>query len=188
MAQIRSANGKVILLPQNITTMPITPKQQPPYYKPEPMPTPTTSGDYTRLNVQYTDLTTSGTSETDLYLYTIPANTLSQNGDTLQIKFGVIKSGINNPAVVRYYFDGTNQLGAFTELQYQAWTIQIIRTSSTTARIIFELTPETGQDTTIFQTVNSLDFTATIATKFTGEAQTGDALQTYSMTIDKITN
>lgn len=169
--------------------MPIGPKQQPPYYTAEPMPTPPAgTGNYTRLNVQYADVTTSGTSETDLYLYTIPANTLTTNGDTLQIKFAIIKSGTNNPATVRYYFDGTNQLGAFTELQYQAWTIQIIRTSSSTARIIFELTPETGQDTTVFQTVNSLDFTATIATKFTGEAQTGDALQTYSMTVDKITN
>lgn len=168
--------------------MPIAPKQQPPYYTAEPMPTPATSGDYTRLNVQYTDVTTSGTSETDLYLYTIPANTLSNNGDTLQIKFGVIKSGTTGTAIIRFYLDGTNQLGAFTELQYQAWTIQIIRTSSSTARIIFELTPETGQDTTIFQTANTLNFTTTIPLKFTGECQTGDTEQTYSMTIDKISN
>lgn len=174
---------------KKLIKMPIAPKQQPPYYTPEPIPTPPAgTGDYTRLNVQYAAVTTSGTSETDLYLYTIPANTLTQNGDTIQIKFTCIKTGINAALVLQFYIAGGSQMTKYHEIPWITWDVQIIRISTTQVQVVYQATPEAGQDSVEIQTTAGLDFTTTIAIKFTGQAATGDTGQTYQMTIDKISN
>ena len=160
--------------------MPLDPKQLPPYYTPGTQGT--IDNKYTRLNTQYAPIATSGTSETDLYTYTIPANTLTQNGDTIQIKFTCIKTGINDPLVIQFYINGTSQMTKYFEIPWLTWDVQIIRISTTQVQVVYQATPESGQDSVEIQTTAGLDFTATIPIKFTAEAATGDSGQTYQQT------
>lgn len=172
--------------------MPLDPKQQPPYYTPGTTPTPPTSGSYTELNTQFNAVQTSGTTETDLYLYTLPPNTLTQNNDRLLITFNYLLSvsGANN--ILRFYIGGVNQFTHTTDADPTAVKIQIelIRTSSTTLRMA--MTTINGglafYVTQQFQDANTLDFTNTIPIKFTGDCDNPGQIQTYSLTIDKISS
>lgn len=167
--------------------MPINPKQQPPYYTPGTTPTPTEN--YSRLNEQHAATQTSGTSETDLYLYTIPANTLTNNGDELTIKYAYLISTTGTSMLTLIYINGSAQhafdvSGSAPKPFYI--TIQATRISSTQLQTIATL-QQTSTTAVSIQTVSTLDFTTTIAFKITGTCGTG-VLQTYQLTIDKISN
>lgn len=167
--------------------MPLDPKQQPPYY------TPGTAGTidnkYTRINAQYAVITTSGTTETDLYTYTLPANALPTNGSGLTIKFVTQNTaGNGDDHRIRFYIDAVQQFTANSNISPDEiiWTITLIRISST--QLAMQATTEIGSSGGIYniQTAGSLDFTDTIPIKFTGKCEIDGVIQTYFMTIDKI--
>jgi hypothetical protein len=82
----------------------------------------------------YTDASTSGTGETDLYSYSIPSNTLSSNGDKLSIYMVVDSS--TTTGLINFYFAGTSiNIGSLTALTGRTVIeAELIRTSSSTLR------------------------------------------------------
>lgn len=167
--------------------MPLDPKQQPPYY------TPGTQGlntnKYTRINTQLTTVQTSGTTETDLYLYTIPANTLINDGDLLKITFVAVQNTPAESHEQRFYFNGTQQFNMDEELNtYTIIEITILKKASTTALMQFQgYTIDIGKGQPYIQIDATIDFTIPIPIKFTGQCTGLAFIQTYYMTIDKIT-
>jgi len=153
-----------------------------PYYDiVDALPPPYNSGTFTRINAQYATVTTSGTNETDLYTYTIPANTLINNGDGLNIQFTALMTDNAVNHITRYWLDGTNQHTAtLTAAQPYTFNVRVVKISTTEAINITEIL---NGDPTV-QIANSLDFTAPIQIKFTGECPTTGTIQTYLMTVD----
>lgn len=88
---------------------------------------------------QYGDVANSGTSETDLYSNSIPANTLSQNGDKLIAKYGIyLPQGSSATRTLRVYFGGSAIFGsgamAYISAGWATLEVEIIRVSSTAVR------------------------------------------------------
>jgi hypothetical protein len=85
----------------------------------------------------YTDASTSGTGETDLYSYTLPANVLATNGD--KIVFNVKLDVHNQPttAYIKFYFGGASLtvLNGVTIDEYGMCVFEIIRKSSSTCEL-----------------------------------------------------
>jgi hypothetical protein len=134
------------------------------------------AGNYYALDRQYTDANNSGTSATDLYTYTIPANTLSANGNT--INFDI--SGTLNDATatvnlqVIFAGNGISGTGALTISGTGNWSIRgrIIRTGTSTARscVITTIDNSTNKVYTTTSVLSGLDFTTTNILKVTATA------------------
>lgn len=129
------------------------------------------------LDALFTTAGNSGTSETDLYSYTVPANTLSADGRTVNFEIDGEFNDNTATATVKLYFAGnvTLNTGAVNiSTALTAWRIKgyIIRTSSTTAHVTYEMHCP-GLATTVFLGYNnltSLDFTTTNIFKITAQA------------------
>lgn len=123
-----------------------------------------------------TDVNNSGTGETDLYSYTIPASTLSLDGSKIDAVYGGTFNDITSTPRLRVYFAGNNifDSGALTVSATGGWNVStfLIRTGATTARVIVNVntpgtsitthsvqTDLTGQD---FNIGNILKITATV--------------------------
>lgn len=99
----------------------------------------------------YTDVNNSGTSETDLYSYTLIASGLGVNGDMITAKYGGTFNDVTATAQLKVLFGGTTifDSGAITISATGAWTIDvaIIRTGTTTARALVNLNTSTASAT-----------------------------------------
>jgi hypothetical protein len=82
----------------------------------------------------YTDVSTSGTSETDLYSYTVPSNVLASDGDKLSAYITVDSS--TTTGLLNFYFAGTSiSIGSLTAITGRTIIeAELIRTSSSTLR------------------------------------------------------
>jgi hypothetical protein len=82
----------------------------------------------------YTDVSTSGTGETDLYSYTVPANVLASDGDKLSVYITVDSS--TTTGLINFYFAGTSiSIGSLTAITGRTIIeAELIRTSSSTLR------------------------------------------------------
>jgi len=113
----------------------------------------------------YTDASTSGTGETDLYSYTVPANVLATNGDMLEAYFDVNLS--NTTGALKIYFAGsllsTSNYASTTGIIYIR--ANIIRVSSTVARCVIVFNG--GSE---YIEITSKDWAATNILKITGTA------------------
>lgn len=120
----------------------------------------------------------SGGAETDLYSWSSPANTLAVDGDKLTATYGGIAT--NNPLRMKIVFAGNTLLdtGVIEPDATGAWVadVMVMRTSSTTARVVGRLTvPLTPPYTYTFQsTVSSLSFTGSNILKVTGFGDSAD--------------
>jgi hypothetical protein len=118
----------------------------------------------------YTDVSTSGTSETDLYSYTVPANTLTTNGDKLKVKFVI--EGTSTAASAIIYFAGiscfTSGANDYTGYSYVI-DVLLIRVSSSIVRISVEGKSSAGNEQT-YSELTSLDLTTTNIFKLAGLA------------------
>lgn len=109
------------------------------------------------LFASYSNTGNSGTSETDLYSYTVAASQLSNNGESLECYYGLSLSGLlTTTKNIRVYFGGTKlyDSGALTlSLTSSASTItaNIVRVSSSTIRY------------NVFQTVNGVSIANPVA-------------------------
>ena len=117
----------------------------------------------------YTDASTSGTGETDLYTYTLPANKLANNGDKLNIYYALSNTAISGSNA--FYFGGTSLYTSsfVSAISLFVFEIKIIRVTSSTMRV----SVINHYDNTIYTnylSVTGLDFTTTNVIKITGTA------------------
>lgn len=104
-------------------------------------------GGYTTLDVDYTDGGNSGTTETDLFTYTVVANELSTNGDRLEAQWsGTFVSSGTATRQLRAYFGGTLifDTGTLSISTSAAWDIYttITRVSATVVRYAVSMTTQ----------------------------------------------
>lgn len=129
------------------------------------------------LDALFTTQGNSGTSETDLYSYSVPANKLAIDGRTVNFEIDGEFNDNTATATIKLYFAGnvTLNTGAVNiSTATTAWRMRgyIIRTSSTTAHVTYELQCP-GLATPLFigyNNLTSLDFTTTNIFKITAQA------------------
>jgi hypothetical protein len=132
---------------------------------------------YIVLKNFYTNVSTSGIFETDLYSYNIPANTLTNNGDKLVFYIYYDVGSSPTGCEFKVYFGGINASDVAIDPSGVGGAIEhkisIIRVSSTVCRVasgIFGLTTSSS----IFQydELTSMDFTISNILKVTGMCAT----------------
>jgi hypothetical protein len=139
------------------------------------------------LDKQYTTTSNSGTSITDMYTYTMPANTLTTDGDVVDfVTDGFLSDATTTPELTMQ-FNGSAMLGTGVitipgTVHYNI-TGRIIRTSSTTARTttVIRIGDGTGKVLVGNGSFSTLDFTSGIVIRLLGQASgvgasTGDIL------------
>lgn len=144
----------------------------PPVFETISFPTTPTGGVDT-LNVQYTDAANSGTSETDLMSYTLPANTLLNVGDRVEIEAHFETAANANNKTLIFYFGGYTHTQSPSTIS-SGTTIKmkmvIIKTGASTQKITREFI--TSFATSPGTATGSETDTATILIKFTGTSNT----------------
>lgn len=134
--------------------------------------------DVTLLKDFYNDVSNTSTTETDLYSYTIPANTLSAVGEKITFE---VSGSLNNALAtsrLRWRFLGsilldtqalTTTVGAFKA------TVTIIRTGTDTGKSIavVESGNLTNTVTTTYNSLAGLNFGTTNILKFSGQSSVG---------------
>lgn len=123
-----------------------------------------------------TDVNNTGTGETDLYTYTIPADVVSATGSKIESSYGGTFNDITSTPRLKVYFAGTSifDSGVLTISATGAWNVEtmLIRTGTTTARVVVTVSTP-GASTTVYTTQTDLtgqDFTITNIIKITGTA------------------
>jgi hypothetical protein len=120
----------------------------------------------------YSDAANSGTTETDAYSYTLPANTLDSNGDRLDLYFdGIMVENTNTKTFVVYF--GTTNICAIATVSNTNWSVslKLIRTSSTNIRVSF-VDISSGISFNNGQDYGSQNFTTTNVLKLTLQSNT----------------
>lgn len=96
-----------------------------------------------KLFQHYTNATTSGTTQQNLYTYTLPAGTLMQDGDTIKVEYGGIFTAANRNKRIYPKFAGQIlATGDVTNSTATYWAVDyyIIRVSNTVVRYVVEFT------------------------------------------------
>ncbi len=106
---------------------------------------PVTTGGHETLDVDYTDGGNSGTSETDIFTYTVPASELEIDGDRLEAQWaGTAVGHATATRQFKAYFGGTAffDSGALSITSNASWDIYctITRVSSTVVRYALSMT------------------------------------------------
>lgn len=124
----------------------------------------------------YTDVSNTGTSETDLYSHTVAANSITANGMKIIASFAFTLNDLTATNQIRVSFAGTNiaNTGALTVSATGGGKadVLIIRSGTTTARAVVNISTP-GASTAIYTSqtdLTGLDFTATNILKITGQA------------------
>lgn len=145
------------------------------------------SSTFAKIYSSVSNVSTSGTTETDAYSFTIPANTLATDGD--QIKYELVTENFTagQAHTIRFYVDGTG-LGGDTEYVNGEVITRVIvtRTSSTTADIelqMWGLSDTYGVPNVVFAT--GLDWTSNMATKFTMQAPSSGSITSHHVSVNK---
>lgn len=104
-------------------------------------------GGYQTVDVDFTDAGNSGTSETVLFTYTIPASGLGVNGDRYEVQWsGVFVSSGTATRQLKAYLAGNNifDTGALTISLAASWEIEcmIMRVSATVVRYSISMTTQ----------------------------------------------
>ena len=123
----------------------------------------------------YTDASTSGIGETDLYSYTVPANTLANNGDKIIATYTVIGDATAT-GHVEPYFAETNLASDLINVlnnDIMRLNIEIIRVSSSVARCTITAGQAGNYTYVTYIELTSKDWTTTNILKITGTAAAG---------------
>lgn len=133
--------------------------------------------------------------EDDLKSYTLPANTLGTNGDTIKVEGWGFFADNANTKLVKFYFDGTPVAFsvAGTAGAASVWYMKaiIIRDSSTTWKGMAYLwaDPAVAPQPIYINTLSaSATFSNSIIIKMTGEATTTNDIQQQSMIVEWLPN
>lgn len=125
------------------------------------------------LSSQYTDVPNTGTTETDLMSYTIPAGQLANNGDRIVIEGEFTTASNTNAKDLKFYFGTYNQdwtSGYFGTGDRVHVKISIIRTGTATQRIVREFIGLNTQENGYSDVSITTSSTAVIKFSFTGGA------------------
>jgi hypothetical protein len=108
----------------------------------------------------YTDASTSGAGATTLYSYTLPANTMTTNGDCIKAEYTI--SGTSSSSNISIYF-GTNYIttSSVDVRNAMTYTVSFYRVSSSAIRIIILINQFGYNSTVITDYTSSVDFTST---------------------------
>lgn len=133
----------------------------------------------------YADVSNGTTVETDLYSDTIPASTLTSNGDKLIAEYVGTSASNGNTKTIKVYFGGTS-IASFTipTGSIDPWkvTVTIIRDSSTSVRAMVQELVTTFTNLS-YATVTGLTLTNTNILKITG---TGGASSDITATLGTV--
>lgn len=131
------------------------------------------------LDKFYTDVSNTGTSESDLYSFATLPNTLGLDGQSIHFEMSGTLNDAGATIAIQLYFGGTSfaNTGALSLSGTGSWsaTGYIMRTSSTTAKCYAEIkSNKTSDKTYVFtQTLTGLDFSDVNVFKSTGQAGGG---------------
>jgi len=123
-----------------------------------------------QLKDWYADANNVSTTETDLMTYTVPANTLVNNGDKMSFRFSGIYGGTANSKSLKIYFGLlVVNLGTST-LSGGSWIVNgtIIKTGATTFRINISETRDTPSQAYSYTSGTVSNYTGTNIFKITG--------------------
>lgn len=130
------------------------------------------------LDSQYTTVGNVGTGEDDLMSYTMPANTLATNGDSITVEFSLAVANNANQKRIKVYFGGTaifdtGATGLLVGVSYVLkFNLLVLRDASNSQRYTLEYfaVPSSGSSIlgTTYGTTTKTD-TSTIIIKTTGE-------------------
>lgn len=119
----------------------------------------------------YTSVSNSGTSETDLYTFPIPANTLTTNGEKIIARFSGSFNDATGTETMKSYFAGTttSNIGGIAG-NPAGWDYEIMltRSGTTTARVTVNFLSDGIFKPGITTALTGLDFTTTNIFKITG--------------------
>jgi hypothetical protein len=123
-----------------------------------------------------TAATAANTDETDLWTYSLPANTLSVDGKGLRLTIWGTTGATANNKTLKVYFGATTVLNQTTAVNAQRWRLDvtILRTAAATEEVLAGGIAQTS----IFAqalTSGSIDLTAAVTIRMTGTNGTAAA-------------
>lgn len=122
-----------------------------------------------------TDVTTSGTSETDLYSYTIPANVLSSDGDIIEAIYVIYSASATT--AFKIYFGG-NVIASPASMTLASntikFTVHIVKSASTTAKCSIFIQGLNVNYTAIYSE-QTITFSSNNILKITGTSSAGSS-------------
>lgn len=151
----------------------------------DPATVGSSSGGVQTLNVQYTDVSNSGSTETNLMSYTIPASQLTNVGDRIVIEgMFTTPSGNSNSKNLKWYFGSTTQIWDASTIATGTSVhvrITIIRTGTGTQKLVQEF--HTGFTSIESYTTSGQDETATISMRFASIGTATNDITQRTMTV-----
>lgn len=124
----------------------------------------------------FADAGNTTTTETDIYNYSLPANTLDVNGQKIEAKYGGTFVNSTSTKQLKVKFDGTTifDSGALTISASSSWDMEVtgIRVSATVIRFTVKMNTSGASLSSYAQytSVTVANFTSTRILKLTGQA------------------
>jgi hypothetical protein len=139
------------------------------------------------LSVNTNPVSNSGSIETDLITYTLPANTLQNNGDSLNIKaWGSFAANTNNKTLILQFGSQVIFDTGTLAINSGDWEIEatIIRKSPTTQEISTKIISSNSLiPASVTRTIGIQDLTTALIIKCTGQGSATNDLTEYSLMI-----
>jgi hypothetical protein len=119
-------------------------------------------------------------TETDLFSYTLPANTLSRNGMVIRVTAGGITAANANNKTVQLYFGTGTKAAVNSAANGKAWRgVWDIMRTSLSGQVLFSAGATDGENCLNQSLVTSQDETAAITIKTTGQGTTDNDITQY---------
>jgi hypothetical protein len=147
------------------------------------------------LTTDTTVVATSGTGEDNLTSYTLPANTLAVNGQSIRITAYGTQTGDAGNKTVRLYFGGLN-IGAtpVPDTTHRNWSFACVLTRTTTTDSILVTVANVGtnsatlgDNSTAVSAPSGVSHSGTIIIKCTGQCVDGaDTITQYGLVVEHL--
>jgi len=134
-----------------------------------------------------------GAGEDDLHSHTIPANTLTNNGDSLQLRFsGRFANNANTKTVIAYFGGMAFFTSGGTAFQNGGWSliIDVVRIDSDSVTVAFTWGFNAASGNGGFSgsvQIDGLSFAGSLIAKITGTATSDNDITCHSSVIRKFT-
>jgi len=141
------------------------------------------------INYDSTEAANSGSSETDLISYSLPANSLSANGKGLRIKVVGVTAANTNVKTIRLYFGASVMISndVTTTPSNKAWEFEalVMRDASTTQEFVAKGTVGAANQTSVVSAL-AATVTGAITIKVTGQGTSDSDITAKFMTVEFI--
>ncbi len=147
---------------------------------------PGSESKFTRLNSTFSNQVTSGTSQTDTYPYTIPGNTLVNNGDLLRFIIWGDTQSPGGQQTVGFDLNGTINFnnGYFNGYPFIA-EVKMMKVGTNLIRLFMSIIRGGGNCESSIITDGSIDLTASINQKWTIQCATSGSITARASFINK---